>query len=150
MREYIRKNKLTIYVFFVGVLCLITGGALAFFNASFRGVKEQTLNIGEDLTFTYNETGSALALDNNDIIVDIKLSDVPIAESIIFLKLVSLIYSPANGYASDTFVIKLSNHLKSVGKFLLIELTASINSGITKNNISPNIPNIITNIVTNT
>ena len=67
MREYIRKNKLTIYVFFVGVLCLITGGALAFFNASFRGVKEQTLNIGEDLTFTYNETGSALALDNNDI-----------------------------------------------------------------------------------
>lgn len=67
MREYIRKNKLTIYVFFVGVLCLITGGALAFFNASFRGVKEQTLNIGENLTFTYNETGSALALDNNDI-----------------------------------------------------------------------------------
>ena len=67
MREYIRKNKLTIYVFFVGVLCLITGGALAFFNASFRGVKEQTLNIGENLTFTYNETGSALVLDNNDI-----------------------------------------------------------------------------------
>lgn len=67
MREYIRKSKLTIYVFFVGVLCLITGGALAFFNASFRGVKEQTLNIGEDLTFTYNEIGSALALDNNDI-----------------------------------------------------------------------------------
>ena len=67
MREYIRKNKLTIYVFFIGVLCLITGGALAFFNASFRGVKEQTLNIGENLTFTYNETGSALALDNNDI-----------------------------------------------------------------------------------
>ena len=67
MREYIRKNKLTIYVFFVGVLCLITGGALAFFNASFRGIKEQTLNIGENLTFTYNETGSALALDNNDI-----------------------------------------------------------------------------------
>ena len=67
MREYIKKNKLTIYVFFVGVLCLITGGALAFFNASFRGIKEQTLNIGENLTFTYNETGSALALDNNDI-----------------------------------------------------------------------------------
>lgn len=67
MREYIRKNKLTIYVFFVGVLCLITGGALAFFNASFRGIKEQTLNIGENLTFTYNETGSALVLDNNDI-----------------------------------------------------------------------------------
>ena len=67
MKEYIKKNKITVYVFFVGVLCLITGSALAFFNASFRGVKEQTLNIGEDLTFTYNETGSALALDNDDI-----------------------------------------------------------------------------------